>query len=161
VPAFDDPHGELLEPDDGKPEQRVVRTSQRDPVEGELLTDGEPARPVRLDSERQGFTITQSSWTGITPSPEDCERLEKLAPGFTKRVLDEVDREGSHRRRTETTGQWMGYSIALVFFAGALVCILTGHQWAGGVIGTFDIVALVSLFLFRRDNDPESDTTEE
>lgn len=140
---------------DGPQRPKFIEQPQIDRVAGQEIDDVDSRRSDARETHPRSITVrrVRESWSGRTPSPADCERFERLAPGYTERILDEVDREARHRRRTETTGQWMGFSVAMIFFGGALGCVASGHEVVGGIFGTVDIVALVSIFALGRRNE--------
>lgn len=109
-------------------------------------------------------------YQGVLPT-EYIHHLNQMAPGFANdyaRWLTEgrklVEEESSHRRRLETTGLWMGYSLAVISVLGSLVLIYTGHT-AGGAIGLVGAVCgMVSIFVAGRileSRSPEADPGEE
>lgn len=149
-------------PDDDRDESRDQDLENRSavPRQREDIDEAEPLRdPPTGFGGRQGRIEVTRSWSGITPPPEDCERFERIVPGFTKQILDEVQTEGRHRRRRETTGQWMAFAIASGGLIGAFGLVFAGHDWAGVSLGTVDLVALAALF-FGRNRNAETDAPE-
>jgi len=90
------------------------------------------------------------------PPPRICAEYEQLNPGFTSRLESDVRRESDHRRKTETRGQFMAYTLAAGGICGAIACILLGHDLAGVGLGGIDIAGIVALFLYRNRHSPVS-----
>jgi len=62
--------------------------------------------------------------------------------------------ERSHKLKTEEldlrrAGLKYGFAISVAFLVVSAGLILLGHDWAGGIIGTVDIVALATVFVVR------------
>jgi uncharacterized membrane protein len=93
-------------------------------------------------------------------APNICAEYETIIPGFTRNVVAEMAKETAHRRRLETTGQWMAFVIAISFLLVAGGLIATGHDVAGGVLGTVDLLGLVSVFLYRNRALPRASKRE-
>lgn len=102
------------------------------------------------------------SFSGPLPLPEILKRYEQVNPDLPNRIVEKWEREGAHRRETETsmvrsintrshTGQWMGFVIALLGLGIAAYALHLGHQWAAAVVGSAALASpLISLFRSRQ-----------
>lgn len=96
--------------------------------------------------------------SGPLPPFELIEGYENIYPGSAKLIFDAFDRQTTHRMKMEDTvitsqqkqsgrGQHYALIIALAFLAVAAWCILAGHDVAGSILGSFDVVAIVTVFI--------------
>lgn len=102
--------------------------------------------------------IRQESFSGPLPHPELMSKYEQIQPGFAERIISMAEHQQDHRidcerkiidgSMSETRrGQWLGFSVALLFLGAATALGLTGHDWLGGVLGGGTLVALVTVFV--------------
>jgi len=96
--------------------------------------------------------------SGPLPPYELIEGYENIYPGSAKLIFDAFEKQTAHRIKMEDTvitsqqrqsgrGQHYALIIALSFLAVAAACILQGHDVAGGVLGSFDVAAMVAIFI--------------
>lgn len=97
------------------------------------------------------------SHEGLLPDAAQLQIYESIVPGSAKRMLDQWEQENQHQRLMELRGLNYALGVALSFLLISFVVIMTGilqHEAAGTVsgtvLGTVDIVALVSVFLYRQ-----------
>lgn len=88
------------------------------------------------------------------PNPGDLQKYEQVTPGFGERLVTMAEREQRFRHRVAAYGQIIGLIIALSFLAASTYLIGSGHDLAGGVLGTVDIVALVTVFVAGKAAQP-------
>jgi len=125
----------------------------------------------REDLVRSFISITKYRSSPFPPV-EELQEYEKLYQGCTKIIFDSFAAQSAHRINMEATvipaqqkqsdrGQVFAFIIAILFLAVAGTCIIMGHDAAGGVIGTFDVVAMVTVFITgkvsQRSNLKEKD----
>jgi uncharacterized membrane protein len=83
----------------------------------------------------------------------------QIVPDAAERILAMAESQAAHRQRLETIviqgshkranlGLVLGFVICLAFLGSALSLVLLGHTWPGTIIGTVDIVGLVSAFIY-------------
>jgi uncharacterized membrane protein len=84
------------------------------------------------------------------PDPHVLQAYEAVQPGFSSALLLMAQKEQRFRHLTTYTGQILGLIIALSFLAASTYLVSTGHDVAGSVLGTVDIVALVTIFVAGR-----------
>lgn len=98
--------------------------------------------------------------TGLAlPEPTVLGQYAEILPGFARQVLDAAREEVEHRRRLERAesqrqrlGQVFALIVALSFLVAGFALVSEGHDVAGTVLGTADLVALVTAFLLGRAN---------
>lgn len=102
-----------------------------------------------------------SAFRGPIPPPEVLQGYENVQQGFADRILRMAEKQQDHRMNcedkivTESTsqskrGQWFGFIIAILFFAGALTLGFTDHEVLGGIIGGGTLVSVVTVFLTNK-----------
>jgi uncharacterized membrane protein len=98
------------------------------------------------------------AYSGPLPHPELLAEYERILPGAADRILSMAERQQGHRHDLESTamesnvqrskqGLAAGFVICLAFLVVSAVLIGTGHEVAGTVLGSFDLLGLVSLFV--------------
>jgi uncharacterized membrane protein len=86
-------------------------------------------------------------------------RYNEIIPDGANRLIGLVERQQNHRFGLEncvvrsdahrsTAGLVCGLVIALAFLAAAVAMVLSGHDTAGTIIGSIDLVALVGTFVY-------------
>ncbi len=105
--------------------------------------------------------VEENYHAGPLPSPRTLKDYSKVLPEAPERIIGQFEKQSDHRMEMEKivvkaqvgqsrTGQIMGYSVALLFLVAAVGLILLDHAVAGTVIGSIDLVALVSVFVFGK-----------
>ena len=95
------------------------------------------------------------------PSPDILAGFEQIVPGSANRIIIQFEEQSAHRRALEANHQTFTHRSAYLGTACALVVALsflgvsgyligTGHDAAGGALGTIDIVGMVTAFLSAR-----------
>jgi uncharacterized membrane protein len=127
------------------------------------------ALPVQESLPGMGGAVLSAEYrhSGPLPDPRTLQMYDAVMPGLGERIVTMAEDEARHRRDLERKvvgsdvdrardGQRMAFALA-VFFLGASVWLaLAGHPVPGTIIGTVDIVALVTVFIVgrREDNPP-------
>lgn len=111
--------------------------------------------------------VTQS-WRGPIPAPDDLARYKEVDPALPDRILAMAERtleltekQTDHRIEMErrsvlgmnwraNAGLWLGFILAVFVFGGCGWLISAGHEIAGTVIASVDVVGLVSVFVYGR-----------
>lgn len=68
--------------------------------------------------------------------------------------LDRVHWQARQQYFLQWAGLVLGFLVTIAFLGGAIYLISNGHDTAGTVLGTVDIVALVAVFVVGRRIDP-------
>lgn len=104
----------------------------------------------------QSVSIERS---GFLPAPEDLEQYEKLYPGMTKILMDEFQKQTSHRIKMESMvvtsgiqnmqrGQIFAFIIALVVIFGGFALVFVGKNIFGlaAILGA--LATLIGVFIY-------------
>ncbi len=139
--------------------------------------DYEASAVEPLESNRSlGAVVrTESSalHAGPLPHPDQFRQYEETLPGAADRILTMAEQESQHRQLMERSvldleeasielqrevtreeiaqsrlGLVIGAFISVILVVTALVVAVIGHPWPAVVIGTADIVALASIFVY-------------
>jgi len=105
----------------------------------------------------QALSIKQH-YSGPLPDGENIRIYNEVIPNGGDRLMTTVETQLSHRIEIEnkgvkrsfnqsSTGQWMGFAIAVFFGLIAWDLSKSGHQVTASILGTIDIVALVAVFI--------------
>jgi uncharacterized membrane protein len=135
--------------------ESAVAEFVEDVLEGYIQDPGERQRAVLSIAMR-----VEAISSPYLP-PAYLREYEQIVPGSAARTFELVDRQSTHRQDLEATvvrgsegranrGQWFGLIVALSFLAAASVLILLGHEAAGTILGTVDLVSLVGVFVLGR-----------
>lgn len=132
-----------------------VDKSKEIPVEvAEVIKD--------LPKEKQQTLIRALSvkkhYAGPLPDGESIKIYNDVIPNGGDRLMTTVEKQLNHRidvenigvRRTfnqSSTGQWMGFAVAIVFGLIAWDLAKSGFTVAASILGTVDLVALVAIFI--------------
>lgn len=96
--------------------------------------------------------------TSPLPAPDMLAGYASISPDFPTRFMQLVEDEAKHRRDAEmktldaqlsraSTGQAIGFLVALAGLATAVALGYQGHPTSAAVIGSIDLVALVGIFV--------------
>jgi uncharacterized membrane protein len=139
---------------DGDGTAELVTPTSRIPVDGGQI-EGLVASGAQIK-------ITQH-YSGPVPPAAELERYEQLLPGSADRMLKMAEQGLAHRMQTERRESlWehlhigMGQIFALLVFLVIMLVsyrlVMSDHGWVGGVFGTLDVVALVTVFVYPRSS---------
>lgn len=103
--------------------------------------------------------VTASAYCGPLPPAEAFEKYEAVCPGAADRIIAMAERQAAHRQEIEKTvvngsslnsklGIVSALIVAIAVLIGGVVCVLNGHDWAGGAIVGIDIVGLCAVFVY-------------
>ena len=99
--------------------------------------------------------------SGPLPPAQELAELEKVHPGAAALIISVFESQSKHRQTLESTklnadiasekrGSWQGFGIAVIGLGIAGLLGYTGHDWAAGILGTVDLVSLVTVFVVGR-----------
>ncbi len=109
---------------------------------------------------------TLSVQTSPLPPPDVLRGYSEVRPELVDLVMDQVTQQATHRRnmeagalrvfgRSAALGAWLGFAIGMTGLICACIMTVAGHGTAGAVLGSVDLVALVSVFVQgRRQQHP-------
>ncbi len=100
-------------------------------------------------------------WQGPLPPPGLLKAYNEAIPNGAERILTEVQRQCRHRMDLENRlipeqqlqsrrGQVYGLVVALSFLVASFILITMGFGIFGTIIGTVDLIALVTVFVTGR-----------
>jgi uncharacterized membrane protein len=105
----------------------------------------------------------QRIWKGPLPPPDVLKEYNEAFANGAERIFIEAQKQTDHRMSLEShvipeelrqseRGQHYGLAIALSFLAASVLLVMTGHDVSGTIIGSIDLVALVTVFVYGRNN---------
>lgn len=105
--------------------------------------------------------VSHRRWRAPMPPPDILKEYNKCAPNGADRILRMTENQSEHRMRMEfkaiegdlkqsNLGQIFAFIIAMSFLGVSGFLIYIGHEISGSILGTVDLVALVTAFLVGR-----------
>ncbi|HHQ4525524.1 DUF2335 domain-containing protein [Aeromonas veronii] len=105
--------------------------------------------------------ISREFFSGPLPPPKVLKSYETILPGTAERIIQMAEREQAHRHSIDTIalngdinrdkrGQNYGLLLALSFALITVVLGLNGLETLAAIIGSVDLVALVTVFVIGR-----------
>lgn len=127
----------------------------------------EEKQKLLLKEVREAIVISHSTaavmemFKGPIPPPHFLQGYEEILPGSADRLIKMAEYQSAHRQEIEKIaiskqlnqsgrGQNYGFILAMTFLVAAFILIILGHETAGTIIGTVDLVALVSVFVIGK-----------
>ena len=104
--------------------------------------------------------VTQAmAFSGPLPPPELLQHYNEIIPNGADRIVTMAENQSAHRIELEKKvifgdskranwGLFCGYSFGLVVVVLSFILIWNGHDFAGTVLGSVDLVALLSVFIY-------------
>lgn len=100
----------------------------------------------------------KKQYSGPLPDGESIKVYDAVIPNGGDRLMSTVEKQLNHRIEIEkigvkrsfnqsSTGQWMGFVIAIVFGIIAWDLAKAGFTVVASILGTLDLVALVAIFI--------------
>ena len=108
----------------------------------------------------------ESNWKSIIPPPEILNYYNNVFENGGHKLFLEFQKELDHRiamdkvtipeqLKQARSGQIFAFIIALTFLAASFILVLLGHGIYGMIIGSVNLVALVTIFVLnKRHIDP-------
>jgi uncharacterized membrane protein len=130
-------------------EDEVIRT------EPELFTGLPKDRARKIV---QTVAISMKSHSGPLPDPETLNRYNEIIPNGADRIMIGFEKQLDHRIdienhaikgqvRQSDRGQLFAFIIAIAVLLASFWLINQGHDTAGTILGSVDLVALVTVFI--------------
>lgn len=159
-----EPKGESNPIDSATPIARGLPLEIKKTIEQIAESPGVSVEPQKLE---QAFValMTKISFSysrqGPLPPPQELAEYERILPGSADRILSSSEKQLNHRILIESQtiasnnkqsgiGQIFGFIIAIVAFLCSFGAIYMNHPISGTIIGTVDLVALVSVFVYGK-----------
>ena len=145
--AHNDPHTGPQEPVDDDPIVEVL--------EGLPLAEADKATVTRR------LELLRGHFSSPVPPPFIMKEHAEVLPSAPERILAMAERQSAHRQKLEDRvtkgadvrayiGQGCALLVALIFGYWSYDLIRNGAEWPGALLGTVDLVGLVSVFLIGR-----------
>ena len=108
---------------------------------------------------------TYESFSGPLPPPDILSRYNDVLPNAAERIFKMTESQAKHRQALEhkefeamlesakaeyhqnRLGTYCGFGIATILATLGVICILSGHDWAGVGIGTSGLCGIVATFV--------------
>lgn len=140
--------------------EQVIKKEDSDLSENVTSEVAEVIRGLPTEEKKtiiRALAVKQSH-SGPLPDGDTIRIYSEVIPNGGDRLMSTVERQLEHRftienigvRRTfnqSSTGQWMGFGIAIVFGLIAWDLAKSGHEVVASILGTVDLVALVAIFI--------------
>ena len=122
----------------------------------QMPTPGMPSIP----SDTNGILVAQQQYRSAPlPDPEELIRYNDAVPDAANRIITMAENQAAHRQGLEKSvvdaqnrnslwGIIVGAILSLVIIIAGVYCILSGHDWAGAVLVSVDIVGLCAVFVY-------------
>jgi uncharacterized membrane protein len=120
--------------------------------------------PKNLPSQQQqskqmGIQATAQSFSGPLPHPSILAEYDGIVPGAAERILTMAESQSQHRQNLERAviesdiknsrlGLHYGLLIGLTAVIGGTICIVSGYQIGGSIIGGTGLTGLVGVFVY-------------
>jgi len=103
---------------------------------------------------------------GPLPDPETLKEYAAMIPEGADRIMKMAEKQLHHRMEMENRvirgqmlqsniGQIFAFLIGLAALASATYCIVSGHEWAGSILGIGGMTGLVTAFIKGREHQSE------
>ena len=120
----------------------------------------------KAEVEGNKVSLTQVQFEGPLPPPALLREYDEIVPGFARRLLEEFETQGVHRRRIENVviganvraqsrGQIIGMVCFLSLVAGAVALGLKGHDAAAIALAGIDVAGFGGALLWTRTKQSE------
>ena len=153
-----------------KPSLDKEKTTHKELPEEQLEVEesisAELAEVIKDLPEEKGKLVIQAlmvnrHYSGPLPDGENIKIYNEVIPNGGDRLMKTVEKQLEHRIEIEktgirrsfnqsSTGQWMGYCIAIVFGIIAWDLGKSGKEIVASILGSIDLVALVAIFITGR-----------
>lgn len=149
----DDAHP-ALRPDPLELDHQSPRTEEGDGSFEEMVV-----RLLRQEMQVVRHEIRSELHIGPLPHAKTLEAYEQIVPGSAAMIFREFEEQGQHRRSLETyalksntirsfAGLICGFIVTLSFLFASYLLIKGGHGLAGTILGSVDLVGLVTVFVY-------------
>lgn len=99
-----------------------------------------------------------SFYSGMLPRANDLEKYNKIIENGANRIMHMAENQQIHRHSLEDKnvshsiiqsyfGLVIGFLVTISFLIASVYLVINNHETAGTIIGTVDLVGLVSVFV--------------
>lgn len=141
--------------------------AQPSPACGEINFDPDVAEIIEgLPTEKKAVMIRAfERFSGPLPHPSTLRGYEEVKEGFAERIMAMAENEQAHRHKcedkivsestaTSRRGQWLGFSIAVLFLIASIVLAILGKTVVSSILGGGTLVSLVAIFVTSNKPSP-------
>jgi uncharacterized membrane protein len=111
------------------------------------------------NSNKNKNIVAASYYAGVLPKASELEKYNKIIPNGAERIMVMAEKQQAHRHELEKNyvkqsnnqawiGLIFGFVITLAFLIFSVYLIVQGFGTSGTILGSINIVALVSLFVY-------------
>ena len=115
--------------------------------------------PAQNLQRRGSVEINAASFSGPIPPPELLKQYDEIIPNGANRIVTMAEKQSSHRIGLERTvirgdsiraylGLFTGFVFGVFAFYLSYRLIMAGHDKAGVILATTDVVSLVGTFVY-------------
>ena len=116
----------------------------------------------------KSFVVTMhKTHIGPLPDAETLAEYSVLIPNGADRIMKMAEQQLQHRMSMENSvvkgqmlqsniGQILAFLIGLAAIGAATYCIVTGHEWAGSILGVGGLTGLVTAFIRGKSQQSRS-----
>ena len=115
--------------------------------------------PKKQEIKQIVSEVVAESFSGPLPPPSMLSQYNQIVPGAAERIIAMAERQAQHRQNIENKvidsdignsrlGLHYGLIIGLAAVIGGTICILSGHEIAGSIIGGTGLTGLVGVFVY-------------
>ena len=119
----------------------------------------QPTKPANQAHIAKNVQIHSEIHSGPLPAPQILLQYNQIVPGAADRIIAMAEQQARHRQNLEQivvksgtrdslVGLIFGLVIGLATEAGAVLCILNGHQSGGVTLGISGLAGLVGVFVY-------------
>jgi uncharacterized membrane protein len=112
-----------------------------------------------LESQQGRLVAAGIARSGPLPTPQDFAGYEAVLPGSAERILKMAETQSEHRMglekrtldhnmRRSNQGLWIAAGLQITFLGVSAALVFTGHEAAGTVVGSVDLVGLATTFIY-------------
>jgi len=131
-------------------------------VSGNVPAGNPITTTVQQGRKRTTIQAQVASFQGPIPPPELLREYNEIVPNGADRIMKMAEAQSAHRIELESIvikgddrradrGLYTGFTIGIVMLALSFVLVMYGHDWAGTVFGTIDLLGLIGIFVYGRN----------
>ena len=132
--------------------KRRNRDTQRQPVP-------QPAKPDNLRQIVRHEISAMATFSGSLPPPAILAQYNDAVPDGAERIIVMAETQAKHRMALESRvvdadikranwGLAAGFVVAIAGLVASCLMVVGGHEVAGLVLGSLDLVSLVAVFVY-------------
>lgn len=153
--------------------QELAKLVQSVPKEQRAELIGHLLEQFEISESETMSMAKMTHFSGPFPHPDILKGMNEIVPGAAADIIKMGLQQSTHRQQMEhlviksqtrqsSTGQWLGFFIALFGLGGSFYLGATGHETTAAIIGGIDLVGLVSVFVIgksyqKKDLDKKKD----